>query len=284
VSRRLVGTSVFMVDDDADGLSLLEFVFEQEGATVRKAGSAREALEILSSWTPDVMLLDIALPEMNGYELLKAIRRAPTMRNVPAVAVTAHAYERDKLRAIEAGFSVHVSKPFDSEALVYLIANLKPNLRTSEDPRTLRALQAVLAAQGVHEALGFLNRRAPHRFTGIYRFDGDTLRNLDLFDRLDRKAAIGLEDPMRETYGSIVRASREPFVVSDAPRDARLVEHPARGSVQSYCGVLLRHLDGTPFGSLCHFDVVPLEVARGVLDLLLHAAPLISAVVVDRET
>ncbi len=274
---------MFLVDDDADGLGLLEFVLEREGATVRKAESAREALEILPFWTPDVMLLDISLPEMDGYELLKAIRRAPAMRNVPAVAVTAHAFERDKLRSIEAGFSVHVSKPYDTEALVYLIANLKPSAPSSDDPRTLRALQAVIAAQGIHEALGFLNRRAPHRFTGIYRFDGDTLRNLDLFDRLDRKAPIGVEAPMREAYCSIVAASREPFVVSDATRDARLAEHPACSRVRAYCGVLLRHLDGTPFGSLCHFDLMPIEVARGVLDLLLHAAPLISTVVIDRE-
>ena len=105
MSKALAGTSLLMVDDDPDGLALLEFVVELAGATVRSATNARDALETLTSFKPDVMLLDISLPEMDGYDLLKAIRRDPAMRNVPALAVTAHAYERDKQRASEAGFS-----------------------------------------------------------------------------------------------------------------------------------------------------------------------------------
>jgi CheY-like chemotaxis protein len=284
MTKALAGTSLLMVDDDSDGLALLEFVVELAGATVRSATNARDALATLTSFKPDVMLLDISLPEMDGYDLLKAIRRDPAMRNVPALAVTAHAYERDKQRATEAGFSLHVSKPFDAEALVYLVAKLKPKSRISDDPPTLRDFQAVLSAQGVHEALAFLNRRAPYRFTGVYQFDGVTRQGVGLFDKLDPKTVRGEPAPLRETFCSLVESSRQPVIVSDASTDPLTLEHPARADVRAYCGVILRHLDGTPFGSLCHFDVVPVPAAPGVLDMLLHAAPLLSAAVADRES
>ena len=283
MSKALTGTSLLMVDDDPDGLALLEFVVELAGATVRSATNARDALETLTSFKPDVMLLDISLPEMDGYDLLKAIRRDPAMRNVPALAVTAHAYERDKQRATEAGFSLHVSKPFDAEALVYLVASLRPKAAIADDPPLLRDLQAVLSGQGVHESLGFLNRRAGYRFTGIYEFDGITRRSLGLFDRLDATTVRGDPAPLRDTFCSIVEASRQPLIVADAATDPRTAEHPVEGGVTSYCGVMLRRLDGTPFGSLCHFDVVPVPVSPGVLDMLLYAAPLLSAALADGE-
>jgi CheY-like chemotaxis protein len=283
MSKALAGTSLLIVDDDPDGLTLLEFVVDLAGATVRSASNARDALAVLASFKPDVMLLDISLPEMDGYDLLKAIRRDPAMREVPALAVTAHAYERDKQRAAEAGFSVHVSKPFDAEALVYLVATLSPKIAQSEDPPMLRDLQAVLGARGVHESLGFLNRRTPYRFTGIYEFAGVTRRNIDLFDRLDPKAACGETTPLRQTFCSIVEVSRQPVVVADASTDPRSVDQPPRTSVQSYCGVVLRRLDGTPFGSLCHFDLVPTAPTPGAIDMLLHAAPLLSAAIAEPD-
>jgi CheY-like chemotaxis protein len=283
-SKVLAGTSVLMVDDDPDGLVLLQFVVELAGATVRTAMNAHDALEALKSFRPDVMLLDISLPQTDGYALLKAIRQDPAMRSVPALAVTAHAFERDKQRAAEAGFSVHVSKPFDAEALVHLLSKLSPKLRISEDPPALRAFQAVLSAQGVQQALGFLNQRAPYRFTGIYRFDGSIRRNLGLFDRADPKAPWGDAVPLGETCCSIVETSRRPLVVTDAATDPRLADRRAHDGVRSYCGVVLRRLDGTPFGSLCHFDVVPVPSAHGVLDMLLHAAPLLAGAVADPES
>jgi CheY-like chemotaxis protein len=280
--KTLTGTSLLMVDDDPDGLALLEFVVEQAGATVRSATTAHDALAALVYFKPDVMLLDISLPGMDGYDLLKAIRRDPVMRDVPALAVTANAYERDKQRASEAGFSVHVSKPFDAEALVFLVASLTRKPAMAEDPPLARDLRAVLSGQGVRETLGYLNRRADYRFTGAYEFDGTTRRSLGLFDRLDARTAPGNAVPLRDTFCSIVEASRQPLVVTDASTDPRALEQAARLGARSYCGVVLRRLDGTPFGSLCHFDEEPVPISPGVLETLLHAAPLLSAALADR--
>jgi CheY-like chemotaxis protein len=119
----LRGKHVLVVDDEPDVVDLIEFVVVQAGATVRTARGAHEALSLLaeSAWVPDVLLLDIGMPDMNGYDLLLAIRRQDGLENVPAVAVTGFGYTVDKDRAFDVGFSVHVTKPFKSDVLVDLV-------------------------------------------------------------------------------------------------------------------------------------------------------------------
>ncbi len=120
----LAGTAVLLADDDADSVAILEYLIAKEGGTVRTVKNAREALELLLTWTPDVLLLDIAMPDMDGVELLATVRGLARLRDVPAVAVTALAYESDRARCIEAGFVEHVSKPYEAEMLLDLIAAL----------------------------------------------------------------------------------------------------------------------------------------------------------------
>jgi CheY-like chemotaxis protein len=117
-------TAILLVDDDRDSVDALEYLISQHGAIVKKAKNAREALDLLRTWTPDVLLLDIAMPEVDGYELLTTIRGIERLREVPAVAVTALAFDRDKERSAKAGFAAHVSKPYEIEALVDLIGTL----------------------------------------------------------------------------------------------------------------------------------------------------------------
>jgi CheY-like chemotaxis protein len=117
----LDGTAVLVVDDDADSVEILSYVIEDAGATVRAATSGREALRVLAEWKPDVLLLDVAMPDMDGYQLLEAIRSRPGLRDIPAVAITGQAFPSDKERAFEAGFRVHIAKPFDAEALIDLV-------------------------------------------------------------------------------------------------------------------------------------------------------------------
>jgi CheY-like chemotaxis protein len=131
----VAGTAVLVVDDDPDNLEMLAYTLSAEGATVRTASNAREALELLADWKPDVLLLDIEMPVTDGYELLSAIRSQAVLRNVPAVAVTALGYPSDKDRAFEAGFDAHMTKPFESAALVALIkALVAPSHRRPAHP------------------------------------------------------------------------------------------------------------------------------------------------------
>jgi CheY-like chemotaxis protein len=119
----LRGKHVLVVDDEPDIVDLIECVVVQAGATVRTARGATEALNLLaeSEWVPDVILLDIGMPGMNGYDLLLAIRQQDGLESVPAVAVTGFGYSVDKDRAFDVGFSVHVTKPFQSDVLVDLV-------------------------------------------------------------------------------------------------------------------------------------------------------------------
>ena len=124
---RLKGTGVLMADDDPESLEVLQEIVVYEGATVRTAIDATEVLEILQRWTPDVLLIDIGMPVVNGFELLKRIRGTPGGVSIPAVAISGYAYERDKQLCIEAGFARHMSKPFDVDELIQLIASLVPH-------------------------------------------------------------------------------------------------------------------------------------------------------------
>jgi CheY-like chemotaxis protein len=107
----LRGTTVLIVDDQSDSRELLAVLFERAGATVISCESATAALEVLPGQLPALVVADLAMPDMDGYQLITAIRsRWPEL---PAVAVSAYARPEDRARAIAAGFSGFCPKPFD---------------------------------------------------------------------------------------------------------------------------------------------------------------------------
>jgi CheY-like chemotaxis protein len=134
MSASLEGVAVLLADDEADIVELLEFVLTQAGATVKAASNAKEALDILKDWRPDVMLFDICMPLMSGYDLLSALRQDPALQKIPAVAVTGNQDANRNERAFDTGFAVHVTKPFDTEALVELVGWLARRRSRSEPP------------------------------------------------------------------------------------------------------------------------------------------------------
>jgi CheY-like chemotaxis protein/anti-sigma regulatory factor (Ser/Thr protein kinase) len=122
----LDGLAVVVVDDEPDTRVLLQAVLERCGATVTVAASASEALAAIGAATPHVLVCDIGMPNEDGYELIRRIRRLPKEQGgtLPAVALTAYARREDVGRALEAGYQVHVAKPVDPEGLVRVIAAL----------------------------------------------------------------------------------------------------------------------------------------------------------------
>jgi CheY-like chemotaxis protein len=123
----LKGLRLLLVDDEPDARELLTLVLKNEGAVVTAAASAKEALAVLQTNPPDVLISDIAMPGENGYvllEKLRAIEREQGRARVPAIALTAYAREEDRQRALEAGFEVHLSKPIESEKLVSVILDI----------------------------------------------------------------------------------------------------------------------------------------------------------------
>lgn len=122
----LTGTSVLVVDDDRDARELIARILTDCHATVRIEASAREAFEALRSDLPDLLISDLGMPEVDGFELLSWVRGLGRDRGglTPAIALTAFARSEDRLRALEAGFNSHISKPVEPSELIAAVASL----------------------------------------------------------------------------------------------------------------------------------------------------------------
>jgi PAS domain S-box-containing protein len=124
--ERLDGLRILVVDDEPDTLEMLKFGLSQCGAEVSAASSAEEALAMLEGGACDVLISDIGMPVVDGYELIRRVRRLPHERGgrVPAVALTAYARIEDRLQALRAGFHMHVPKPVELAELIAVTASL----------------------------------------------------------------------------------------------------------------------------------------------------------------
>ena len=123
----LDGTSVLVVDDDPDARDVLQTILEEHRMTVRAVPSAAEAIRALDAQLPDVIVSDIGMPHEDGFSLMRRIRRRgpDAGGNVPAIALTAYAAERDKAEAAAAGYQAHVSKPFEPDELLATVARVR---------------------------------------------------------------------------------------------------------------------------------------------------------------
>ena len=115
----LAGRKVLVVDDDVRNIFAVSSVLERRGMTVLSAGTGREAIAMIES-TPDlaIVLMDIMMPEMDGYETMQVIRQNPALRRLPIIALTAKAMKGDRERCLEAGASEYLAKPVNTEQLL----------------------------------------------------------------------------------------------------------------------------------------------------------------------
>jgi PAS domain S-box-containing protein len=122
----LAGIRVLVVDDEPDTRNMLRTMLEQFGAEVKVGASSAEALRVFHEWSPNVIVSDIEMPGEDGYQLMRQIRAiAPEHGGkTPAVALTAYARTDDRMRALSAGYQIHVAKPADPIELATVIANL----------------------------------------------------------------------------------------------------------------------------------------------------------------
>jgi PAS domain S-box-containing protein len=131
----LQGLRVLVVEDEPDARELLLLTLEFSGAQVEAVTSARQALESLPVFKPDVLLSDIGLPVESGYELIRKVRSLPSAAGrIPAVALTAFATEKDRQLAISAGFQMHLAKPVDPDVLIEAIEHLTNSNHDSKKP------------------------------------------------------------------------------------------------------------------------------------------------------
>jgi PAS domain S-box-containing protein len=130
----LDGVHVLAVDDDADALTLVVELLAAAGARVISARSADEALRHLDAEVPQVLITDLGMPKVDGFQLIERIRRhrSPSVRRLPAAALTAYARSEDRVKALRAGFQIHLAKPIDPAELVTTIAALAKRFTPDE--------------------------------------------------------------------------------------------------------------------------------------------------------
>jgi signal transduction histidine kinase/ActR/RegA family two-component response regulator len=122
----LSGVRVLAIDDEQDALGLLRIVLESAGAEVVTIASAREGLDRLSSLRPDALVVDLGMPEMDGFQFIARVRGSndALVRDIPAAALTAFARSDDRTKALQSGFEMHLAKPVDPGELVASVATL----------------------------------------------------------------------------------------------------------------------------------------------------------------
>jgi len=117
---------VLVVEDDPDSLELMTYLFRAFGHQALGAGSGTVALRLAAETPPDLIICDLRLPGMDGFELLGRFRENPSLQAVPVVAVTAYAMPGDKERVLGAGFDGYVSKPIDPQTFVHMAEQYSP--------------------------------------------------------------------------------------------------------------------------------------------------------------
>jgi DNA-binding response OmpR family regulator len=128
---------ILVVDDDPDILQFVRVNLELEGFTADTAGGGRAALEEAKARPPDLVLLDVMMPEMDGLTVLRRLRQMPVTANVPVIILTAKALSEDKIRGLDLGADDYITKPFDVEELV---ARVRTVLRRAQQMRDLSPL------------------------------------------------------------------------------------------------------------------------------------------------
>lgn len=110
--------SILLVDDEIDNLEVVAETLEFYGATVKSASNGNSALDLLKSFSPTIVVTDLSMPGMDGWQLRGRIKILPNMQNVPIIALSAHAMVGDKERALDAGFDGYLTKPINVPTLL----------------------------------------------------------------------------------------------------------------------------------------------------------------------
>lgn len=123
---------VLVVDDHADMLIMMNMMMQRRSYEVRTATSGPEAMELAPDFAPHVVVSDIGMPGMNGFQLLQNLRSSPELGPFKAIALTGYDIVSEPELALESGFDAHVTKPIEFEQLFQIIENLAGEIRSPE--------------------------------------------------------------------------------------------------------------------------------------------------------
>jgi len=126
---------ILVVDDEPEAVELVEFNLKQAGYAVTTAADGAEALKKARSQTPDLIVLDVMLPEMDGFEICKTLRLDATTAKVPIIMLTAKAAEIDRVLGLELGADDYLTKPFSPRELLLRVKKILARFQTEEKPK-----------------------------------------------------------------------------------------------------------------------------------------------------
>ncbi len=152
---------------------------------------------------------------------------------------------------------------------------MTPRTASISDVTFAANFERVLEEKGLHGALRVLNATTPYRLTGVYRFQEGLVRSVVLFDRKNPDLTVGADAPWNDSYCRLVAEDGRRCEIADSLTDVRLRSHAAREAVQAYVAVLLKTPDGAPLGTLCHYDLQPVDPPADIFDALERVAPVI---------
>jgi two-component system, cell cycle response regulator len=135
---------VLIVEDNVANLELMRYLMDAFGYTTIHARNGREALDIMASDRPDIVLCDIQMPEVDGYEVVRQIKGSETTREIPVIAVTAFAMVGDREKMLAAGFDGYISKPIEPEKL---IQQMESYLRVEQRSKSFHAVETSSGVQ-----------------------------------------------------------------------------------------------------------------------------------------
>ena len=216
--KRLQGIRILVAEDNITNQEIALAILEGAGIVAEIADNGKKAVEAVRKGRFDAVLMDIQMPEMDGYEATKAIREAPEFKSLPIIAMTAHAMEGDEERCLEAGMDGYVSKPINQDKLFHTIWKSlkhtgrlphtgepedileKPAIKTGELPATLPGIN-------IQDALKALNIGADvfkRILIGFLNNNKDTANNIkDVFEKKDWESLVHLAHSLKGSAGNI---------------------------------------------------------------------------------
>ena len=114
-------TRILLVDDEPHILLAIEFLLKKEGYTIKKAFNGQQALDAVVDFCPHIVILDVMMPELDGFEVARRIRNMPDFEDVRIIFLTAKGTERDKMKGYTSGGEIYLIKPFDNDDLVRVV-------------------------------------------------------------------------------------------------------------------------------------------------------------------
>jgi len=130
------GLRLLVVEDSVDTLNMLTMWLKSHGCEVRAVSSAADAMALATEYLPALVISDIGMPDVDGYELIRRLRATPGLELVPAIALTGYARDEDREMALAAGYDAHIAKPPRMEELLNLVKMLAGNRSHHREPES----------------------------------------------------------------------------------------------------------------------------------------------------